>query len=1442
MTPKSKTKKITLDKVIGTTSGNGHQLALSNKSSHYAHISGACVTITDYLSNKQVKFLTSKCEITAISFNYPSDKIASGDSSGELTCWMWKKKKKIWKIEKAHKGRILACEFDPRDEYLVTIGEDMILKIWSTESGDLVGANKISPSSTANKDGSVSVRSVAWGSDSKWIVTVGDNFVKYWFMSSLQNSKWSNAFNTNIIDGRKAALCDAENQDFISVTGAPDDPNTVYAVTKQGTLCSFGFSQRSLQKWVNLKTREAYSIHATEKSIIIGCSDGIVRVFAPKTLAYQGTVPKPPPIHSHLTAASINENVFQSQEGDVADAVSCKISVNSKYVAAIYSDRSFIMWDISNMKRITKYRSFLSHGGCIWDVDILPEDTESPLPEGTFVTCSEDGTIRFWNLNHDNQDRGSELRASIAEKSIFSRDLLHVVSFPRSQEQEDKIGIRCIKFLPNGFHVVSGDRIGNVRVHDVFKFNVVSDQCAHDSEVLTLDATQYNDDSILLASGSRDSLIHLYEFSENIGIDLIETLNNHTASITSVKFSCLGTKLMSCSADKTIVFRSVASQQGHYSITSDFTANISQGKVYDMDTDPTQKYIITSGSDRKLNIWNIQRGKSIRSYQVDKKAEPLKVKTDPAGIHAVTSSSDKILRLYDFYSGALYAKFRGHSGVINGIRFTNDCKRIISVGSDGCIFIWKMGSVLKNAMELRMSEIKKKNMKPKPLSIDDAPMIASQFNLDKIEKSSLQKTILEDGDQHDEGVSLILSDTNLPAWARPKTSDGAKPKTTSIPIEGGVWAQRIGTINILPTSTIDADVQSLHSMSQRSTGESLGKNIPSMPEEDDDVNLSEEESDSDKDEDHNTEEETQIVFANPEEDKEGFLVASADQLPTKSEDVNIVEEPLEPTEILDQDPIDNAIADESFDEENIRFVKENYGNLDKPLKRKQDDVRQSFSSAFFRQSILQMKLQDQKEVQSNDENNEADNSTPDSVSVPKTEAPKSEETRGPTPIFVESPTQDENDTNSEDTQSTTSDPGELAIKAGYGRVSNDTFSRNFIDAVGELDSLPRTPSDEDDKPTEFRDELRYLRKKYKIPTSISMSLKTQKAKTEATRGLEEYMKRRNEEETKSTATISTISDFDSPNIENINSEDEIVSSEFIEDNVNIDSNSPDKNKVSEKTDEKTDEETDEINNLGNANQTENITDKIDKLEDNHVIFEEKIEALHSPANPILSSPKDRTASPLQANKNSSELQDLQVPQIIQNSSKDSKEINIRTPTKEEEKKSATQELNNSPHLKGEEFPLPPRTPDVGQYSRMDQNDPLNAPRALHAFTPMPILNRAKLGKTSESIILKKSVDEYKLAMENLKKSFQTALSLYDEANTELQRSKLVYEIPKEEEKPVTDILEGFESVFKQMYSKIDQRSSLRESVSKETIDTTLEKYSDMLVQLVAQKMKNIQDK
>lgn len=131
---------------------------------------------------------------------------------------------------------------------------------------------------------------------------------------------------------------------------------------------------------------------------------------------------------------------------------------------------------------------------------------------------------------------------------------------------------------PDGQNLASGDRWGNVRIHDVSTMEEVCKIEAHDAEVLCLEYSGLESNVNLLASASRDRLLHVFNVDREY--ELMQTLDDHSSSITAVRFlvgqsrNGAGQQMVSCGADKSLIFRSLgAAPGGKKMFTRDYNAS-----------------------------------------------------------------------------------------------------------------------------------------------------------------------------------------------------------------------------------------------------------------------------------------------------------------------------------------------------------------------------------------------------------------------------------------------------------------------------------------------------------------------------------------------------------------------------------------------------------------------------------------------------------------------------------------------------------------------------------------------------------------------------------------------------------------------------------------------------------------------------------------------------
>lgn len=383
-------------------------------------------------------------------------------------------------------------------------------------------------------------------------------------------------------------------------------------------------------------------------------------------------------------------------------------------------------------------------------------------------------------------------------------------------------GLRCLAFSPDGAHVATGDRAGNVRVFAVGGADAAAaaaaasaggaaptspsaaaaaaaaaaasavGQCvfyeiAHDAELSTLAfapsggwarqagptrGSSGSGASRLLASGSRDTLVHIFDArcsaasgtgtgtgtgtgahaDASSAFSVAMSLPEHAEGVTAVRFSNDDARLVTTSSDGAVVFWKVAaaaaatvaappsasdadaaadalSAAGHASsvtVTRLKATKNPSGGVYDATVDATNKSVLAVGAGDGIAVWSLKTGRVIRTLRAAQVAEqgegsgsdpaaqaqaqaPIafltRVAMDPAGLFVAAGASDCSVRLLDFFSGAALARASGHAGLVTGLAFAPDCRRLLTASLDGCIFVWRLSPLLTRAMMERLREM-----------------------------------------------------------------------------------------------------------------------------------------------------------------------------------------------------------------------------------------------------------------------------------------------------------------------------------------------------------------------------------------------------------------------------------------------------------------------------------------------------------------------------------------------------------------------------------------------------------------------------------------------------------------------------------------------------------------------------------------------------------------
>ncbi|XP_030074333.1 WD repeat-containing protein 62 isoform X2 [Microcaecilia unicolor] len=800
--------QITLEKVLGITSCSSG-LTCDPNTGLLAYCAGCVIVLYCPKKNKQKHiFNTARKPLSTLSFSPDGTLIVSGESGHRPAVRVWDVADGSQLSEmQGHKHGVACVAFSPNMKYIVSVGHqhDMTVNVWDWKKDTVVATNKISSK----------VIAVSFSEDSSYFVTAGSRLVKFWY---LETSNEQQVTGTVPLVGRSGILGELHDNLFCGVAcGKGRASDSTFCISLSGILCQFN-KKRVLDKWIDLKVSLSSCLCVSEDFIFCGCSDGTVRIFKTQNLHFLINLPKPHPLAVDVAKGLDPRNLFTSKMNlDYPDVSAVAFDSCHQWLSCVYNDHSLYIWDIQDTRKVGKVWSALFHSSGVWNVEVYPElkEDEACLPPGSFLTCSSDSTIRLWNLGK------STIPAF--RRNIYSHDLQKVIyvdenvqclkdpaGLPEQVENGAsrvmKSGVRVMRISPDGQHLASGDRGGNLRIHDLKFLDELVTVDAHDAEVLCLEYSRPDTGLTLLASAGRDRLIHILNVNKEYNLE--QTLDDHSSSITAVKFAGRNGQvhMISCGVDKSIYFRTAEKVLDGVSFSRTHHV-VEKTTFYDMDTDVSQMSVAVACQDRNVRLYNVTSGKQEKLFKGSpgEDGSLLKVHLDPSGTFLATSCSDKNVSMYDFDSGKHIATIFGHSEIVTAMKFSCDCRNLITVSGDSCVFLWRLDPEMTSCMRQKLEKMnptKQKKTKRKStaeirretyITVPFISQLAEDQAKDEKEEESLQ-TPLKLSFEAD--PTILLTNGKLPRWAKRLVGDGTDIPDSLAPISQkeyqpqGRWAER----------------------------------------------------------------------------------------------------------------------------------------------------------------------------------------------------------------------------------------------------------------------------------------------------------------------------------------------------------------------------------------------------------------------------------------------------------------------------------------------------------------------------------------------------------------------------------------------------------------------------------------------------------------------------
>ncbi|NET59627.1 MAG: hypothetical protein F6K47_26805 [Symploca sp. SIO2E6] len=247
---------------------------------------------------------------------------------------------------------------------------------------------------------------------------------------------------------------------------------------------------------------------------------------------------------------------------------SIAFSPTGKTLASGSEDKTIKLW---NVRTLEKFRTIKGHANSVNTIAFSPDGK-------TLASGSGDKTIKLWQVS-----TGKE-----------------------QQSLEHLFDVFSVAFSPNGTILASGSWDYIIRLWDVRTGQQI---CTFDKHLFDVFSVAFSPDGKILASGSEENTIKLWDITslgkegnreQGIGNREQKTLTGHTNSVNAVVFSPNGQILASGSKDKTIHLWDVSTGEllYHWQAHSD--------SVLDLAISPDGQTLASGSADGTVKIWQLK--------------------------------------------------------------------------------------------------------------------------------------------------------------------------------------------------------------------------------------------------------------------------------------------------------------------------------------------------------------------------------------------------------------------------------------------------------------------------------------------------------------------------------------------------------------------------------------------------------------------------------------------------------------------------------------------------------------------------------------------------------------------------------------------------------------------------------------------------------------------
>ena len=265
---------------------------------------------------------------------------------------------------------------------------------------------------------------------------------------------------------------------------------------------------------------------------------------------------------------------------------------------------------------------------------------------------------------------------------LISNPIFLIASFPSSSYLQRTLSghinsVASVAYNPDGQILASGSYDNTIKLWNLTKNKEIRTFKGHSAWVAAVAITPNNKN---LVSGSYDNTIKLWNL---VNGQQIRTFKGHSDSIGSLLVTKDGKTIISGSFDRTIKIWDLNNGEETRTLTGH------SSKVSSIAISPDNKILVSGSDDQTIKIWDLVTGELIRTLKAHR-GKVSSVAITPDGKTLASGSHDRTIKLWNLATGEEIRTFEGHSQWVSSLAISPDGNILASGSGDRTIRLWSL--------------------------------------------------------------------------------------------------------------------------------------------------------------------------------------------------------------------------------------------------------------------------------------------------------------------------------------------------------------------------------------------------------------------------------------------------------------------------------------------------------------------------------------------------------------------------------------------------------------------------------------------------------------------------------------------------------------------------------------------------------------------------------